>query len=236
MPDVVGTTSSEATATLRDAGFEANIVAVPSDQPAGTVIAQNPAAGSEAPEGSTVRVNVAQRSWQDVASTARRPAPAATTSPDRARARDRSGCRRQRARRGGAYVRRRRAEGVRPVRPVDGAAGRVVAQAQPAGTEREPGDTVQLNVSIGPEPRSRPRAQRPGRRRPDEAGPPGARARGFEVLAIEQEGEPDGGPRGLADPARRALRSRAARSCPLRRRRSYFGRGRACSRPRSASG
>jgi eukaryotic-like serine/threonine-protein kinase len=31
-------------------------------------------------------------------------------------------------------------------------AGRVVAQAQPAGTELESGDTVQLNVSIGAEP------------------------------------------------------------------------------------
>ena len=61
VPDVVGTTSSEATATLRDAGFEANVVAVPSDLPSGQVVAQSPAAGSDAPEGSTVRVNVAQR-------------------------------------------------------------------------------------------------------------------------------------------------------------------------------
>ena len=32
VPDVVGTTSSEATATLRDAGLEANLVSVPSEQ------------------------------------------------------------------------------------------------------------------------------------------------------------------------------------------------------------
>ena len=41
VPDVVGTTSSEATATLREAGFEANLVSVPSDRPPGTVVAQD---------------------------------------------------------------------------------------------------------------------------------------------------------------------------------------------------
>ena len=35
----------EATATLRDAGLDANLVSVPSDQASGTVLAQNPAAG-----------------------------------------------------------------------------------------------------------------------------------------------------------------------------------------------
>src|SRR5918994_2240966 len=60
VPDVVGTTSSEATATLRDAGLEANVVPVPSDQPSGQVLAQDPAAGTEAAEGSRVRLNVAQ--------------------------------------------------------------------------------------------------------------------------------------------------------------------------------
>ena len=80
VPDVVGTTSSEATATLRDAGFEANVVAVPSEQPSGQVVAQSPAAGSDAPEGSTVRLNVAQQA------TRRSPlptttGPATTTAP-----------------------------------------------------------------------------------------------------------------------------------------------------------
>ena len=51
VPDVVGTTSSEATSTLRDAGFEANLVSVPSDRPPGTVVAQNPARRHDAPEG-----------------------------------------------------------------------------------------------------------------------------------------------------------------------------------------
>ncbi len=53
VPDVVGTTSSEATETLRDAGFEVNLVPVPSDRPPGTVVAQAPRAGAEQPEGPT---------------------------------------------------------------------------------------------------------------------------------------------------------------------------------------
>lgn len=79
VPDVVGTTSSEATATLRDAGLEANIVAVPSDRPSGQVVAQNPAAGSDAPEGSTVRLNVAQAAATTTAATTT--APSTTTAP-----------------------------------------------------------------------------------------------------------------------------------------------------------
>ena len=43
MPDVVGTTSSEATAKLQAAGLKANVVGVPSSEPVGTVVAQNPA-------------------------------------------------------------------------------------------------------------------------------------------------------------------------------------------------
>ena len=66
-------------------------------------------------------------------------------------------------------------------------AGRVVAQAQPAGTERKQGDTVQLNVSRGPEPQ-------PAAGVPRTAGLTLAQARdrleqaGFEVLALSVGG------------------------------------------------
>ena len=94
--------------TLRDAGLEVNVVAVPSDQPSGTVVAQNPRRASDAKQGSTVRLNVAQepgatttttddhhdRDDHDRAGATTRPAPAtAATVP---------GCRRQGARRRGA--------------------------------------------------------------------------------------------------------------------------------------
>lgn len=69
--------------------------------------------------------------------------------------------------------------------------GRVVAQAQPAGTELKRGDTVQVNVSTGPDPA-------PAVEVPDVAGAQETDARkslesaGFEVLDIEVEGnKPD---------------------------------------------
>ena len=122
---------------------------MPSDQPSGQVVAQNPAAGSDAPEGSTVRLNVAQKAEASplptttgpVATAARRPEP--PTVPDVV---------------GEELADAARAFGDEVLKvsvqyvPSDEPQGRVVAQAQPAGTELEPGDTVQVNVSNGPDP------------------------------------------------------------------------------------
>ena len=60
VPDLVGRQVSEATGVVRDAGFQANIVTVPSQEPSGTVIAQNPVAGTVAKPGTTIRLNVAR--------------------------------------------------------------------------------------------------------------------------------------------------------------------------------
>ncbi len=186
VPDVVGTTSSEATSALREVGLEANLVAVPSDRPAGTVLAQNPAAGKEAPEGSTVRLNVAQPATETTP-------PPATTGPvataptvepsvvpdvvgkelaDAAREFGDQGLKVS-----VQYV------------PATVPQGQVVAQAQPAGTERRRGDTVQVNISIGPEPSEpAPRAAVP-----DVVGQTNDQARQalegaeFEVLALNLE-------------------------------------------------
>lgn len=191
VPDVVGTTSSEATQTLRDAGFEVNVVAVPSDRPSGQVVAQSPAAGEDAPKGSSVRINVAEEAAGSTTEATTAPAttapettttaPAATTAPpelatvpevvgqelaDAARSFGEQGLK----------------ISVRYV-PSNEAAGRVVAQAQPAGTERTRGDTVQLNVSIGAEPAAAAAV-------PDVVGQKNPEARqalvsaGFEVLAL----------------------------------------------------
>ena len=194
VPDVVGTTSSEATETLRDAGFEVNLVSVPSDRPPGTVVAQAPAPGSEQAEGSTVRLNVAQAATGTTTGTtttgetttqAATTSPPATTAPtptpprpavvpdvvgqelaDAARSFGDEGLKVA-----VAYV------------PATEPAGRVVAQAQPAGTERKRGDTVQLNVSTGAEPQAATSVPRTagqtlerGRDLLEEAG--------FEVLAL----------------------------------------------------
>jgi eukaryotic-like serine/threonine-protein kinase len=61
VPNVVGLTRAEAEAEVSSAKLEANVVEVPSTEPAGTVVAQNPV-GGQAREGSSVRLNVAQGS------------------------------------------------------------------------------------------------------------------------------------------------------------------------------
>ena len=59
VPDVVGEDHVAAGAEVDEAGLVANTYPVPSEEVRGTVIAQNPDAGSELPEGSPVRLNVA---------------------------------------------------------------------------------------------------------------------------------------------------------------------------------
>jgi len=165
VPDVVGTTSSEATETLRNANLEVNLVSVPSDRSPGTVIAQSPAAGTEQPEGTSVRLNVAEAAGTTTGATtqtettgtstpATTTAPTTTTAPAPPRTatvpdvvgEELASAARSFADEGlkvaVAYV------------PSSEAAGRVVAQAQPPGTDRTRGDTVQLNVSEGANPQA----------------------------------------------------------------------------------
>jgi beta-lactam-binding protein with PASTA domain len=58
VPNVVGQTASDAGANLREAGLQARVVSVPSAEAEGTVVAQNPPAGSELGRGESVRINV----------------------------------------------------------------------------------------------------------------------------------------------------------------------------------
>lgn len=205
IPDVVGTTSSQATTTLRDAGLQVNVVGVPSDEPSGTVVAQNPVAGNSVRSGSTVRLNVAQAAGetttQPSGTTAPPPAtteppattapaettaPATTASPEPATVPDVAGAELADATR--AFAEQGLKLAVAYV-PSNEAQGRVVAQAQPAGTARRRGATVQVNVSIGAQPGAEAavpnvvgQRQDRGRRALEDAG--------FEVLAINlQTGE-----------------------------------------------
>lgn len=191
VPDVVGTTSSEATRTLREAGFEVNIVAVPSTEAAGTVLAQSPAAGTDAAKGSSVRLNVAQPSGDTTPATTTAPAGTtapATTTPSQQQTTVPDAVGQELADAARAFADAGLKIAVQYV-PNSEPQGRVVAQAQPAGTKRRRGDTVQLNVSTGPEPA-------PATSVPDVVGQRQQEARrsleraGFEVLAIEQAGNP----------------------------------------------
>jgi eukaryotic-like serine/threonine-protein kinase len=58
VPDVVGQDVDSASAALEDADLGVNAVRVPSQEPEGTVVAQNPAGGTQAARGSRVRINV----------------------------------------------------------------------------------------------------------------------------------------------------------------------------------
>jgi eukaryotic-like serine/threonine-protein kinase len=58
VPGVVGQTASDAGANLREVGLQARVVNVPSAEPEGTVVAQNPRAGTELGRGEFVRINV----------------------------------------------------------------------------------------------------------------------------------------------------------------------------------
>jgi eukaryotic-like serine/threonine-protein kinase len=70
LPDVVGQSQVEAGDVLEGNGVVADSYPVPSDEPAGTVISQNPAAGTVTKEGETVRLNVslgpAERETADI--------------------------------------------------------------------------------------------------------------------------------------------------------------------------
>jgi len=59
VPSVVGLSQADATTQIKAAGLTVNVVPVPSDQPAGTVVAQNPT-GGQADRGSSVRLNVSK--------------------------------------------------------------------------------------------------------------------------------------------------------------------------------
>jgi serine/threonine-protein kinase len=58
VPDVVGLSEQEAVEALRQREFEPRIFDVPSTEPAGAVVAQQPQPGAEAPPDSRVRINV----------------------------------------------------------------------------------------------------------------------------------------------------------------------------------
>ncbi len=60
VPNTVSLTEADAVAQLTDAGLKADVVQVPSNARAGTVIAQSPTGGTTVDPGSTVRLNVSK--------------------------------------------------------------------------------------------------------------------------------------------------------------------------------
>jgi serine/threonine-protein kinase len=79
VPSVTGLTADEATAELTRAGFRTRITRVPGAEAEGTVIGQGPAAGSRAPRGGVVRINVSRGQTQTTTTVV-----TTTTTPARA--------------------------------------------------------------------------------------------------------------------------------------------------------
>jgi serine/threonine-protein kinase len=127
VPDLAGLTGETATTALEQAGLSAELVTVESEEQEGTVVAQEPAAGTEVERGATVRVSVAGP-----------PATAAVpdvTGMELADAADALADEDLRA-----FVR---------YVPSDERIGTVVDQAREPGSEVERGSAVGVNVSDG---------------------------------------------------------------------------------------
>lgn len=72
VPNLVGLSEAEAGAALQRLGLRANVARVPTSEPAGTVVAQRPAAGQQTRRGAVVQINVSRGA----------PAVTQTTVPD----------------------------------------------------------------------------------------------------------------------------------------------------------
>ena len=192
VPDVVGATSADASSKLEAVGLKANVVAVPSSKPAGTVVAQSPAPGKDATTGDSVRLNVAKAGGTTTTQPAATTPPPATTNqpgtttapPEPATVPDVVG--KTLADGATALAAEGLEAGVKYV-PSDEPQGQVVAQAKPAGTEGKRGDTVQINVSIGSDPAAEAAVPNVSGRRLDEARQALDQA-GFETLALDLSG------------------------------------------------
>ena len=165
VPDVVGQQVSEATAALRKLGFEVNIVPVPSDEPGGTVVAQNPTAGTLPEPGTKVRLNVAQErstgatttqattkqaTTTQAATTQAATTQATTTQPPApASVPDVVGLTQAQATKALADVGLKASLMFVPSQ--QDPAGAVVAQARAAGATLRRGESVQINISVGPD-------------------------------------------------------------------------------------
>jgi serine/threonine-protein kinase len=131
VPDVVGLPADRAEELLRDEGFEVRRASVFSQEPEGSVVAQDPAADERAPIGASVRVNVSR-------------------GPEQAEVPDVVG---RTAAEAGSLIREAGLPSPNVVTvPSAREEGEVVAQNPPAGTRVARDTVVRINVSSGQAP------------------------------------------------------------------------------------
>jgi eukaryotic-like serine/threonine-protein kinase len=150
IPDETGKPAPTAVAALRKAGFLTVVVGVPSTQPKGTVVAEAPPAGTKAPGGSKVRLNISTGS-QNSAGTTPAPTTRTTTTPAGASVTVPNVVSLAQSPAIGALEQSRLHAQVTLVQGSQ-PAGRVVSQQPAAQSKSTPGQVVQLNVSLGPNP------------------------------------------------------------------------------------
>jgi beta-lactam-binding protein with PASTA domain len=132
VPGVVGLSASGAVAAIREAGLEARVFRVTSEERRGTVVDQDPAEGTSVEEGAVVRIEVAK---QPPVTVQRVEVPDVVGSPASAA--------RNALREAGLTV---ATVGVVSQEP----AGTVISQSPRAGAEVRKGTRVRLTVSTGP--------------------------------------------------------------------------------------
>lgn len=146
VPSLIGQSRSSAVAALRAAGLVPNVFKVPSAQPSGTVVAQQPSGGVSVPRGSNVRLNLSKGSGSGVAPPPPPPAPIGGSVPDLTGEVQ------------SAAQRELNADGFR-ARVVyvssDQPAGLVVSQAPSGGATARKGTRIRLDASLGPTPGTR---------------------------------------------------------------------------------
>jgi beta-lactam-binding protein with PASTA domain len=157
VPTVVGQTQGSAVSALTAVGLKPVLHNVPSARPAGTVVAQKPAAGKEVDKGSKVDLNVSTGtgpSTTTVATTTATATTATTTVPTTTTA---ASVRAPRV--VGLFqtpgLRRLNVLGLRPIvvyKRSSQAVNRVLSQSPAAGSTLRPGSRVRVVVSAGPNP------------------------------------------------------------------------------------
>jgi eukaryotic-like serine/threonine-protein kinase len=163
VPDVVGQTAADALSTLQAQAIKPRIVRVPSVEPAGQVVAQNPKAGAKARPRIAVRLNVSDGKHVTPTGKGSTPtttviattnqAPTTTAAPANAnplvRVPDLEGKKlldaRRLIRRVGLLIEIRRVPNAQPL-------GTVIAQAKKPGTQLKRGRHLLITVSKGPKP------------------------------------------------------------------------------------
>ena len=188
VPGVVGQKRDDAVAALKKAGLVAAVFSVPSTEQQGVVVAQDPQAGSKAPKGSRVRLNVSQGAPAATPTTATTAggtssatgttAPAATSVAVPNLVGQKQLAAQRRLQKLGLRVRTVYVPSTKPQ-------GTVVAQRPAPGSTVKSGSRVRINVSNGPSPQ-------PLKAVPDVTGEDEAtatadlQAAGFQVQVFDQ--------------------------------------------------